>query len=222
LNRLLATALEIEGAQRTAWLESLGDDDRHLQAVLIDLLTQSEATGFAGATEPPTAVANMAAQALAAMRREQPGDRIGPWQLERLVAEGGMGAVWVAQRADGVMQFAPKACRRRLAGRRRCCAVHTLTGRRTRQVSEVSRRCPVWRMGRVSTSKRQSFELTLRLENIMNKSHLPQVVAAFAAVITTLVVFSSVASLADQDKAALAAAQTKATVIAQTTERVQR
>jgi hypothetical protein len=56
----------------------------------------------------------------------------------------------------------------------------------------------------------------------MNKSHLPQVVAAFAAAVTTLVLFSSVASLADQDKDALSAAQTNTTVIAQTTERVQR
>ena len=38
------------------------------------------------------------------MRREAAGDRIGPWQLTRLIAEGGMGAVWVAARADGVMQ----------------------------------------------------------------------------------------------------------------------
>jgi len=60
------------------------------------------------------------------------------------------------------------------------------------------------------------------LEDIMTKSHLPQVVAAFAAVVTTLVLFSSVASLADQDKAALSAAHTKTAVIAQTTDRAQR
>ena len=65
-------------------------------------------------------------------------------------------------------------------------------------------------MGHVSTSKRQSIALpSAKLENIMTKSHLPQVVAALAAVVTTLVLFSSVASLADQDKAALSAAQTE-------------
>jgi hypothetical protein len=41
----------------------------------------------------------------------------------------------------------------------------------------------------------------------MTKSHLPHTVAAFAAAVTTLVLFSSVVSLADEDKAALAAAQ---------------
>ena len=55
----------------------------------------------------------------------------------------------------------------------------------------------------------------------MTKSHLPQVVAAFAAAVTTVVLFSSVASLADQDKAALAAAQTKSILVALTTERAQ-
>jgi hypothetical protein len=55
------------------------------------------------------------------------------------------------------------------------------------------------------------------LEDTMNKSHLPQTVAAFAAIITTLVLFSSVASLADSDKAALAAAKSVPGAIAANT-----
>ena len=104
LNRLLEQGLEFEGAARIAWLDALGREDQHLRAVLVDLLQQSDSTDFDDAASPPASVANMAAQALAAMRREQAGDRIGPWQLERLLAEGGMGSVWVAQRADGVMK----------------------------------------------------------------------------------------------------------------------
>ncbi len=105
LNRLLEQGLDLERAERTAWLDGLSAEDQHLRAVLADLLMQSDATGFAeGATHPPTTVVRIASQALAAMRREQAGDRIGPWRLERLLAEGGMGAVWMAQRADGVMQ----------------------------------------------------------------------------------------------------------------------
>ena len=85
------------------WLQSLPPESAHLQALVAQLLAESEATGFAD-TAPPTTVARLASEALAAMRRERVGDRIGPWRLERLLAEGGMGAVWVAERADGVMK----------------------------------------------------------------------------------------------------------------------
>ena len=38
LNQLLERGLEFEGAERTAWLDALGDEDQHLRAVLVDLL----------------------------------------------------------------------------------------------------------------------------------------------------------------------------------------
>jgi tetratricopeptide (TPR) repeat protein len=104
LNRLLEEGLELEGVARTDWLGGLPDEVHHLRPMLIDLLSQSDATGFATTGEPPTAVARMATAAISAMRREQAGDRLGPWQLTRLLAEGGMGAVWEAARVDGVMQ----------------------------------------------------------------------------------------------------------------------
>ena len=48
----------------------------------------------------------------------------------------------------------------------------------------------------------------------MTKSQLPHAVATCAAVVTTLVLFSSVVSLADKDKAALAAPASARTVSA--------
>jgi hypothetical protein len=53
----------------------------------------------------------------------------------------------------------------------------------------------------------------------MTKPNFPQAVAAFAAVATTLVLFSSVVSLADNDKAALAIAKSKPLTLAQHVER---
>lgn len=53
----------------------------------------------------------------------------------------------------------------------------------------------------------------------MTKPNILHAVAAFAAVATTLVLFSSVVSLADDDKAALAIAKSKPMTVAQHVER---
>ncbi|MGH6624669.1 MAG: hypothetical protein ACREBN_11880, partial [Burkholderiaceae bacterium] len=104
LNRLLQDALELEPRERAEWLSTLPDESVDLKPLLAQLLADTHATALDGISETLKPVVQLASQAMAAMRREQPGDRIGPWVLDRLLAEGGMGAVWVAQRADGVMK----------------------------------------------------------------------------------------------------------------------
>ena len=104
LNKLLEQALAIEPSGRTAWLAALPADTGTLRDLLHDLLAESRPLADPPSDRLGSSVARVAADALAAMRRERPGDRIGPWRLERLLAEGGMGHVWLATRADGVVQ----------------------------------------------------------------------------------------------------------------------
>ena len=104
LNRLLADALELEDPARTDWLERLPEESRDLKPLLARLLAESGSAALEGTSETLRPVVQLAGAAMAAMRREAAGDRIGPWRLEKLLAEGGMGAVWEAQRADGVIE----------------------------------------------------------------------------------------------------------------------
>ena len=104
LNGLLVEALDLEGEARTSWLAALPAEAADLKPLLAQLLADAGSTRFEGTSQTLMPVVALAAAAMAGMRHEATGDRIGPWRLERLLAEGGMGAVWVAQRADGVMQ----------------------------------------------------------------------------------------------------------------------
>ncbi len=101
LSALLDEALALPAAQRAAFVAGLHGERAQHRATLQQLLAQTAAveTGDFLATVPrlalPPATADGAPQA---------GLRIGPYVLRSPLGEGGMGAVWLAERADGTLK----------------------------------------------------------------------------------------------------------------------
>lgn len=97
---LLDEALQQPDAARASWLAALTPPHQPLRPLLQQLLddrARIETAGFLQAL-PPLLAAEPGAPAAG---RWQPGDRLGPWALRRLLGEGGMASVWLAERADG-------------------------------------------------------------------------------------------------------------------------
>lgn len=97
LNEILEQALDLDGAARESYLVDVCGDDPGLRREIDRLLAlDSEATGRLG-----DAVQAAAAAFIDEQDNALAGQRIGAWRVVARIADGGMGSVVLAERADG-------------------------------------------------------------------------------------------------------------------------
>jgi len=105
MSRLLDEALPLDDAGRRRWLETLSPDHADLlpalrQSLLPEFYPSSDLMSFHTLLESGGADA----RAGPASTGLQPGDRVGPYELIRVLGAGGMAEVWLAKRADGAFK----------------------------------------------------------------------------------------------------------------------
>ena len=95
---LLDQALELPQQDRAEWLANLRTESAEVVAILGDLLERDRTTGLPLPSGPGRYSLE---QVMQAWRTTLAGTRIGAWNLDEPIGDGGMGSVWLAHRADG-------------------------------------------------------------------------------------------------------------------------
>jgi serine/threonine protein kinase len=99
LSRLLDEAMDLPSSELEGWLQALPAEHQHLQSQLRQMLADRDSTISAGFLSEGPRLTEPADESIA-----HPDDLVGPYQLIREIGSGGMGAVWLAERADGSLK----------------------------------------------------------------------------------------------------------------------
>jgi len=102
-------ALDLDDAERDGWLAGLSSTDPSLAERVRALMSARAEAGAGGFLQQPPHLAALANARLdrsdtAAAEPLRPGAMLGPYRLEREIGAGGMGLVWLAERADGLFK----------------------------------------------------------------------------------------------------------------------